>query len=549
MFVSREYGLHDRPLTPITEHNPQSIVLQQMATELWEAIFDYACWGDGIIFTTGTKRLPTEVAISHVSRRWRAIALQYGPLWARLTFDEMPPFAKTRAYIQRSKNQPLHINVEMTSWKGQGPKVEELEPGDDINTHVPVYYESFVHRAFEILSPHVNRWWMFSLITLDPALMKLALYYITKLGGAPILESLNLAVNRPDVEAIDEVPEDFYTGVLFKGNHPRLTRVHLMATPIDWSGPLFRHLEMYTVCRMRPSSGPWFDDLLRTFEASPKLKELRFRYAGPQVDDGDGWTDRRTVQLKELETVFFEFADPCEASNFMDRLYLPSLCHLRLSFGKPFVGDPSDPFDIEEPRQTQYRQSMTGSFLKGLSLPQWHEDEPKGSIFATIFTLQLINAEWDWKRKVKSEESALSISRRMLKELDWPLRILALHNASPSFLKLLTMARTKNDGLNVGSRAYCPKLHVLIVGDLGETSIGQVLKSRHQLGAPIRILVAPRRMQKEVEGTGMLKNDILKEVEYYDEIGDVDFNGFVKSRFFDMVTSRDVSSMFLPYIQ
>lgn len=213
-----------------------------MSNEILEIIFEFACWGDGVIFTTGTKRLPTEVAISHVCRRWRAIALQFGPLWTHLTFDEMPPFTKTRTYIQRSKNRPLLINVEMPSWKGQAPRTEELEPGDDISTHIPVYQSSFVQRAFEILCPHVKRWRSFSLIILDPALMRLALDYMSRLDGAPILESLNLAVDRPDVQAVAEIPEDFYTGVLFNGSHPRLTRVHLIATPIDWSGPLFRNL-------------------------------------------------------------------------------------------------------------------------------------------------------------------------------------------------------------------------------------------------------------------------------------------------------------------
>lgn len=431
----------------------------------------------------------------------------------------------------------------MTSWKGQGPTPEDIEPGDDISMHIPVYYPSFVHRAIEILLPHINRWSKFNMITLDPALITLALDYVTHFEGAPILERLNLAVDRPDVKEIDEMPEDYYEGALFKGNDPQLTHVHLTSTPVDWSGPLFTHLEVYDLCKIRPSTGPWFDSLRDTFETSPKLKELGFRDASPQVDEKDGWPDFQTVKLKNLESLVIEFADPDETGKLLRRLCLPYLWHLRLSFGKPFGGDPRDLFDLEEPHATQFRQSMTRTLLSKLSMPQWHKELPKNTIFGTIFTLQLVNAGWDWKRKDESED-AVRISTEMLKELDPRLSILTLHKASPSFVKLLTTERPKKKEsyLTRHKKAYCPKLRGLVVGDLGDRSIAHLVRSRHRLGSPLQVLVAPRRMEKEIKGEGLLQWGLLREVEYYGEDCEKDLDEFVKHRFFDMVKSRTVSS-------
>lgn len=522
-----------------------TIPVHRLPNETLETIFDFACWGDHVLNIMGKARLPAEVAISHVCRRWRIVSLQFAPLWTVLTFQEMPPFTKTRAYLERSKSQPLVINVEMTSWKGQGPKPEELEPGDDISTHIPVYYPSFVHRAFQFLSPHVHRWKTFGLITLDPALMRLALYYLSKLDGAPILESINLAIARPDARGIDEISEDPWKVTPFKGNQPCLKRVHLLATPIEWSGPLFTNLEVYDIASMRPGSGPAFEDLLHTFNTSSQLKQLSFRGASPQVEDDDDWPEDKTIKLEELETLVLELADPCHTRDLLDRLYLPNICHLRLTLGKPFVGNPDDPFDLEEPFETRSRRVFTKLFLAGLCLPQWHNQTPEFSILRKIFTLQLVNASWDWPRRDKSEEGATSISRKMLKELGPCLRVLALHKASPSFVKLLTTEQSKK-GLGMlrsyRKKAYCPGLKVLIVGDLGEMAISQFVRSRHQLGSPLKALIAPRSMEREVVRERLLENGFVKEIEYYDGEGDhVDFAVLVENRFVDLVKSRTVS--------
>ncbi len=67
-------------------------------------------------------RVPFQVLVSHVCKRWRAVALDAHILWTSLEFVARPNLEKARTYISRSQGLPLSISIDCTLPEHLGEK-------------------------------------------------------------------------------------------------------------------------------------------------------------------------------------------------------------------------------------------------------------------------------------------------------------------------------------------------------------------------------------------------------------------------------------------
>ncbi|KZV95466.1 hypothetical protein EXIGLDRAFT_735192 [Exidia glandulosa HHB12029] len=115
------------------------------------------------------------VAVSHVSRYWRAIALQTPQLWSTLTTD-LGPIAAT-VFLERSQDAPLDIHIELSI------------AADDAYTRIRMFMQYTL--------PHVSRWRSFVVDVPIAAWMNVVLECCVEgLAGRTLeLDLLSLRVN------------------------------------------------------------------------------------------------------------------------------------------------------------------------------------------------------------------------------------------------------------------------------------------------------------------------------------------------------------------
>ncbi|OBZ72024.1 hypothetical protein A0H81_07371 [Grifola frondosa] len=218
-----------------------------------------------------------EVLISHVCRRWRAVALETPSLWTQLNFSRQLPYLRSRAYIQRSRKLPLTILMDFID-KGACLIL------DSDHKAGPPLAAAAITAAIELLRPHVARWRDFKLMVSDYEVMYIALQLLGNIGPAPQLEVFCLY---------------HYGGAL-----------------------VGLELEYHTL-DVRPT----FVDFMNILRASPDLEHLTLRGSGPTGNPAD-WS------AEEKEAGPVDSAVPF-TSSAVKPLVLPKLAHLVLSYHEP----------------------------------------------------------------------------------------------------------------------------------------------------------------------------------------------------------------------
>ena len=145
------------------------------------------------------------IAVAHVCRLWRYVALQHGRLWGKI--DTTRP-DRTGVFVDRSKGAPLSVRESFTSSLADLPA-------------------AFADPSFRYRELHIR--------AKEGQLGPNVLHILNSPIRAPVLESLALEVS-------DNCPEYTLPPTLFDYKAPALTRLQLQNVRLEWPTSLFPSL-------------------------------------------------------------------------------------------------------------------------------------------------------------------------------------------------------------------------------------------------------------------------------------------------------------------
>lgn len=277
-----------------------------------------------LTFSSDKSRLCAPETVSHVSKYWRAVALDFSLLW---TFIVVPfpvvssQIDRAKAGLRRSGDQPIdvHIDVRDPDW--------DWESEEDQHPMGP----AIIVEIMQLLGLSHPRWRSLTVLTDTWEPMHTFLAYSTMFPSFPSLEELSL--NRCNAfaglpDAPDPVPSDPVG--LFGGNAtlPRLRHVSLAGTHVDYSCTGFKDLQSLDIRHQAPKVSPTIRQLRQLLHGCPGLKSLSLVALNPP--DGDDQDDGLAVSLPNLTdlTLGWWFVD--DAVKLLNALQLPVVQNLVL---------------------------------------------------------------------------------------------------------------------------------------------------------------------------------------------------------------------------
>ena len=278
-----------------------------------------------LTFSSDESRLYAPETLSHVSSRWRAVALDASALWTLIVVT-FPVAAgqidRAKAGLGRSKDRPidLHVDVRDPDWT--------WESDEDRHQMRSV----FMVEIMQWLGPSHPRWRSLTVLTDTWAPMHTLLAYSTMFSSLPRLEELSL--NRcnsfaglPD--APDPVPSNPVE--LFGGNAtlPRLRHVTLAGTHVNYSCTGFKDLISLDLRHQAHRVSPTIRQLCKLLHACSTLKSLSLVALNPP-SEGDDQDDDLTVSLPHLVDLTLGWWFVEDAVKLLDALKLPVVENLVL---------------------------------------------------------------------------------------------------------------------------------------------------------------------------------------------------------------------------
>ncbi len=312
--------------------------------------------------------LPFQVLVSHVCRRWRAVATETPTLWTYLDFAEGPPFDKSRAWLERSKECPLDIELDCTAdsdsesesesddgsedqagssssendlvapqdrvaMPGGPPLAAPLRGGKEhkLSSHISPADLPVVR---DLILPHSARWRIFELIVDDFQIMHGILATLASIPEAPELRALRLC-HYDDNEDYDRfspvhLKQPFFAP--FCGRAPELGLVTLWGVHVDWETCVFlQGLEELELAYHAKDVRPPYKIFTRILQGSPDLHTLTLSASGPAGSPEEDWP-ADVIELPSVRQLGLAFVEPSYASALLKRLVFPSLLVLSLDF-------------------------------------------------------------------------------------------------------------------------------------------------------------------------------------------------------------------------
>ncbi|KAF8074861.1 hypothetical protein FPV67DRAFT_1445873 [Lyophyllum atratum] len=241
------------------------------------------------------------VRVSHVSRHWRAVALDSPSLWANLVFTR-PKWSEEM--LKRSKMASLVVKADLTCIT---PRIFEA-------VRLALLYGSRVQELqLHAASATIDR-----LLTADPSF------------EAPMIHSLSLSVPRTTRFGTDEgftLPE-----TVLKGETPYLRKVDLQKCNISWDSSLLKSLTHLTIHDVIASARPTTQQVMDALERMPSLEVLDLHDALP-LAPGAGISDSppdHIIDLKQLTHLAITSTVP-ECVNLVSRITIPASARVHLS--------------------------------------------------------------------------------------------------------------------------------------------------------------------------------------------------------------------------
>ncbi|KAG6844779.1 hypothetical protein H0H87_003897 [Tephrocybe sp. NHM501043] len=265
------------------------------------------------------------IRVSHVSRYWRAVALDCPRLWGNLVFSR-PRWSEEM--LKRSKMAGLVVKA-------------------DLSCITPRIFEAV--RLALLHGPRIHH------LQLRAGSATIERLLTTKSLELPMIHSLSLAVPRVTRFGTDEgftIPD-----AISSGEAPYLRRLELQKVNIAWDSNLLKGLTHLTIHDIATSLRPSTDQLMDALERMPALQVLDLQDALPQSPT-EPPSSARFLALNELTHLVITSTVP-ECSNFLARLSIPASARVQMSCSgtEATGGDFSGIMKIiSNPRGAAYRQ-------------------------------------------------------------------------------------------------------------------------------------------------------------------------------------------------
>ncbi|KAI9465510.1 hypothetical protein BJY52DRAFT_1144222 [Lactarius psammicola] len=275
--------------------------------------------------------LPFQVLVSHVCRRWRAVAIETPTLWTYLDFSEGPPFDKSRAWLERSKECPLDIELDCTADSDSESESGSDGSEDQADSHISPADLPIVR---DLILPHSARWRIFEFIADDFQVMYGILATLASIPEAPELRALRLC-HYDDNEDYDRfspvhLKQPFFAP--FCGRAPELGLVTLWGVHVDWETCVFlQGLEELELAYHAKDVRPPYKIFTRILQRSPDLHTLTLSASGPAGKPEEDWP-ADVIELPSVRQLGLAFIEPSYASALLKRLVFPNLLVLSLDF-------------------------------------------------------------------------------------------------------------------------------------------------------------------------------------------------------------------------
>ncbi|KAK1233648.1 hypothetical protein PQX77_003192 [Marasmius sp. AFHP31] len=168
--------------------------------------------GEYSVPSVQSKGPPPEVKVSHVSQRWRQIALGTGTLWTSIFVKRGACHEAVSAYLQRSSESPLDVII-----VHDRPLDDNSDDEESSQAH---------QRIFDLALLHISRWrrcWV------DSSRHNIDSPFLSRLisAQAPVLEYLSIGVEVSNHLRPHDQSEGLSTPRIFTGGCPRLAFVYL----------------------------------------------------------------------------------------------------------------------------------------------------------------------------------------------------------------------------------------------------------------------------------------------------------------------------------
>lgn len=294
----------------------------RLPTELVMQIFIY-----GMIAPMPPDIQPAELkfnlTISHISRRFREIAIATQPLWSQICFQEADVKHRwPRLCLERAGTGPVDIHLEVTSergWRG-APSRSEFEG------------------VLVVIMEHAFHWRTITLIAERFCPIHMFLRYFIVAGTAPLLESLSLVYTHPLGRPLR--PTVFTHSIMDSGSislsqnmAPRLRELALVGVHFHWESFSFSNLTRLHLSHHQPAVQPTVAEFRSILNASPDLQVIKLNGgSGPFRDSPDASLDDSEAvklnSLRYLELTFFRSSK--HISLLMQLIRAPNLETLQL---------------------------------------------------------------------------------------------------------------------------------------------------------------------------------------------------------------------------
>ncbi|KAJ3764377.1 hypothetical protein EV360DRAFT_31616, partial [Lentinula raphanica] len=313
------------------------------------------------------------VLISHVSRKWRSIALNTPALWSTLFFDHASHLERGRVFLERcsprgSGSQEFCSGYLLDIVIATVPFTRKASQSDDSIS------KEELEKIFNLLTPVTVRWRSFFLRVRDNTCKKVARDALGhNCGRAPNLEALQL-YHFEDYNNVDELIEATirHPVICFANDVPKLKHLSLIGVNLPWAlSPYLEGLDALELALHPDKIRPPYEFWDRILRLSPDLRKLILHYSGPKERwDDEGSTEPAfawqgddlwrsdlpsdKVSLDKLNLLSLTDMDAPYLTRILERIHLPNVRRLVLELSS-------------EEDDSDYSEFLTKCYTAGMS--------------------------------------------------------------------------------------------------------------------------------------------------------------------------------------
>lgn len=501
-------------------------------------------------------RIPFQVLVSHVCKRWRAVALDSHILWTTLNFEKRPNLEKAQTYISRAQGLPLTISIDCTFPEDvdeedhpdhplysdnkdlrrarrkesgcrdpcEGHGEDEMDVDEDAQEEkIHFLSQKELASILDLIEPEVSHWGSFEFRASTYGYVHLLLSRLAKLPSAPLLEAFRV-FHLEDCDDYEFFNGDDKTSFLpFRGDAPLLRDAVFWGAHIDWEAAAhsfltdLHDLELsFHAKDVRPS----YDAFYKFIASSPNLHTLTLSLSGPVLPEGvefdaerkEGGWGPTLLAIPSLHEFAVQFHDPKYASALIQHLDMPNVNGLLLNFDEQdytsFVRTLLKPV---KGRTESLLQHVDHLKISGL---------PCDIAAAHAFLDQLSNLKSLNLKVVGVDEAVIfqklidpsATSAPFDRDAD-PEEIAA---AQAAVAQAAASSSANGSDSEISSPAlFCPKLETLTTNAVDGYRLKELVEARKKLGAPLkRVFMSYHDRVTEKEEKWLRAN--LEELEFFE---------------------------------